>query len=246
MMTEDIGPTLCAYLDGELSPPDRAALEARLGADAALRAELAGLRAADAAARAGFAAMLKAPVPLSLVAGLRHAPPPRRMPPWAAIAASIALVAFGAIGGYRFHRPDTPRDWVAEVAEYHAVYAAQDNHLVEVPAARSAHIVTWLTREVGTPVRIPDLSAKGLVFQGARLLVAAGRPVGQLMYRDSAGQVVALCIIAGDDPATDGPRARSLGTFDSLVWGRDGAGYILIAPKDYRGLGDIAAVAQSA
>jgi anti-sigma factor RsiW len=244
---------LSARLDNALPAPEAAAIDRALAADPALRARYDALAAADAAARADFAAMLSAPLPLSLAraVGTAHAPaapaPPARRPVWTLLAASLACLAIGAGGGWLAARQTAPaRDWIADVADYHAVYAAQTRHLAEVPASEAGHIVTWLTAQVGHDARIPDLTANGLAFQGARLLVADGKPVAQLMYQDAAGQVVALCWIASDKPPTDAATPRTLGAFDALVWGELGARYILIGPKGYPALPAIAETARSA
>lgn len=247
----EFGPKLSAWLDSELPPDEAQALEALLKHDAALQAELADLMAANDAANTEFAAMLAAPVPLALARSIDRAPPPaapqqRGLPAWAAIAASLAFLAVGAGGGYlagQRAQTEVARDWVADVAEYHAVYATQSRHLVEVPASDSDHIRTWLTAQVGTPFEIPDLAAEGLEFQGARLLVAAGKPVGQLMYRNAQGEVVALCFVASDKPATDDIQARDANGFQIRVWGKPGARFVLIGPE---GLPDLSTIAQAA
>jgi anti-sigma factor RsiW len=254
----ETGMKLSAYLDGELPPDESAALAARLRTDAGLRAELEALSAANDAAKKDFAAMLSAPMPLSLARAIDRIPEPvnlsaapavaRGLPVWATLAASLALFAVGAGGGYvagQRNPTETARDWVAEIADYHAVYATQTRHLAEVPASDVAHLVKWLTDQTGVPFEIPDLSGQGLDFQGGRLLVAAGKPVGQLMYLDAAGQVVALCFIASDKPATDAIETRNLGGFDALIWGKPGARFILIGPKDYPGFTSIADSARS-
>jgi anti-sigma factor RsiW len=247
----EFGPKLSAWLDSALPPDEAQALEALLKHDPALQAELTELMAANEAANAEFATMLAAPVPLSLARSIDQAPlpviaQPRRLPAWAAIAASLALLAVGAGGGFLAGQRTevvAARDWIEDVAEYHAVYAAQSRHLVEVPASDSQHIKTWLTAQVGAPFDIPDLAAEGLEFQGARLLVAAGKPVGQLMYRNGAGQVVALCFVASDKPATDDIQSRQANGFQMRVWGRPGARFVLIGPE---GLTDISKIAEAA
>jgi anti-sigma factor RsiW len=253
-MMSEMGLKLSAYLDGELPAAEAASLGAQLETDAGLRAELDALMGANAVAKAEFGAMLDLPLPLSLARAMDRAPAsqaagtPRRMPVWASLAASLALLAVGAGGGYVAGQQTqiaAARDWVADVADYHALYAAQTRHLVEVPASESDHIETWFTKEIGTPVHIPDLTTVGLTFEGGRLLVADGKPVGQLMYRDAAGQVVALCFIASDKPATDQYEARDLGGFDSLVWGTPGKRLILIGPKGYPTLRTVAEAAET-
>lgn len=253
------GEHLSALLDGALPPAEAAAVEAALAADAGLRAEYEALLGADRAARDAFAALLDRPVPLGLARTVGTAPvpqsaapgprPPRRAPAWLNIAAGLALALVGAGGGFLAGRGTAPvpaRDWVAEIADYHAVYAAQGRHLVEVGAAEAAHIETWLSEQTGVVFRIPDLSASGLSFEGGRLLVAAGKPVGQLMYRDGAGRVVALCFLASALPPTEGAAPRDLGAFDALVWGREGARFILIGPEGYPALPAIAEAAREA
>ncbi len=250
----EFGPKLSAWLDGALPPDEAEALEAMLKRDPALQAELADLMAANEAANAEFAAMLAIPVSLALVRSIDKAPvqvaeQKWRLPHWAAIAASLALLAIGAGGGYvagQRTEAVAARDWIEDVAEYHAVYSAQSRHLVEVPASDSDHIQKWLTAQVGTPFAIPDLAAEGLEFQGARLLVAAGKPVGQLMYRNADGQVIALCFVASDRPASDDIQTRQANGFQMRVWGKPGARFVLIGPDGMPDMSDIALAAKSA
>ena len=61
-----------------------------------------------------------------------------------------------------------------------------------MPAAEAAHIEDWLTKRLGLRLKVPDLATEGLRFAGARLLVAAGQPVAQLMYLPAAGSGAGL------------------------------------------------------
>ena len=129
--------------------------------------------------------------------------------------------------------------WLADIADYHAVYARQGRHLVEVGADEADHIQTWLTAQVGTDVRIPDLSTDGLTFEGGRLLVAAGKPVAQLMYRDAEGTVIALCLIETSTPR-DGFAQQTLNGFDMVSWGAGTANYVVLGPEGRPDLMDLA------
>ncbi len=119
------------------------------------------------------------------------------------------------------------------------MYAEQERHLVEVSAEEAEHIQTWLTNTVGTDVRIPDLTSAGLTFEGGRLLVAAGRPVAQLMFTDASGQVVALCVISSGSPQ-DGFETRQLNGFEMVSWGSDGANFVVVGDDERPDLQDIA------
>ena len=277
---------LSAYLDGELSREDAAALEAVLAVDGDLQGQLAALIEADQAAHEDFAAMLDEPVPDALVAAILEgetpaaAPAPDGPPPppvtpqpepapaplpepanspnapsmmrGLGLAAAVvgALMIGGAGGLYLGGIATQPgatqgaevAGWIADIADYHAVYATQTRHLVEVPAEEAAHIQTWLSATLGTEVVIPDLADQGLTFEGARLLVAAGRPVAQLLYTDADGAVVALCQIQSDSPQL-AARQDTLGGFDLISWGGTGANYVIVTDE---GRGDLRDIVEAA
>jgi len=249
---------LSAFLDGELSPQDMLEVESALEKDTALQAEFVSLMQANDALTKYFDQQLSDPVPLDLAKAIEDfAPPavantpaaPTSRPGLSSLIAAIALV-IGLVGGYFLAKgPIQPiggtqisaRGWLDDIASYHRVYATQKRHLVEVPASDAAHIETWLTASVGTQVRIPDLTARGLTFAGGRLLVAAEKPVAQLIYTDENGAVVALCSIRTSDPI-EGLKIRRSGEFDMVSWGFGTANYVLIGEKDRE---DLAQIAQS-
>ncbi|MEM9843940.1 MAG: anti-sigma factor [Pseudomonadota bacterium] len=245
---------LSAFLDGELPDAEAREVEEALQADPGLQAELERLMAANQMAQEAFADMLNDPVPMSLAAAVRNAPgdtpanissPPQLS--WFAALGVVLALGIGGIGGYMTGVSQSnpglaAPGWLMDVADYHGVYAGQKRHLVEVGADEADHIRTWLTGTVGAPVPTPDLTGHGLTFRGARLLVAAGKPVAQLMYTDAEDRVVALCLIQSDSP-NDGFANRTLAGFDMVSWGGDGANYVLIGDE---GRGDLDEIARSA
>jgi anti-sigma factor RsiW len=270
-MTGQVDPAhsdrISAYLDGVLTDPERVALEALIAADPAAAAEFEALSRVDAALAAGFQDMLDRPLPLNLARAIDPAAPVGAVrgrgeahgTRWGgalqAIAASLVLLGVGAAGGAMLMRNFMPETaaaapgWLDDVAEYHAVYSAQGRHLVEVPAAELAHLESWLSGTTGVDFKAPDLSAMGLSLEGGRLLVANGEPVAQLMYRDAAGAVVALCFMAGGDAAAAGgltPLAdRRIGGFDLVSWKSRNASYVVIGPADRPDLRQIAGMASA-
>lgn len=250
---------LSAFLDGELSEAEAREIEAALARDPALQAALEQLRAADAGAREVFDEMLTDPVPLDLAAAIRNAPGPSPAPAanrnasvsrsarWGAVAAAVACLCVGGVLGYvqgasRGGQVAAARDWLDDIAAYHRVYTAQERHLVEVPADEAPHIRAWLTASIGAEVKIPDLTSVGLTFQGGRLLVAAGKPVSQLVYKDAEGRVVALCQVQSDTPR-DGVLEQRIETFDMVAWGGTDADFVIVGDEEH---GDLLSVAQAA
>ena len=246
----DLSLKLSAYLDGELDPSAAADIEAQLASDPGAQAILDELMQADLLAQEAFEEQLKEPVAFTLAQQIKATPMPTQAAParpiWGALAASLVVFVLGGVGGYAFKAQTTPvvqtAGWLADIADYHAVYASQGRHLVEVGADEADHIETWLGNTVGASFSIPDLSDFDLTFEGGRLLVANGKPVAQLMYRDAAGTVVALCLQRSNGTGDGAPifKAQTINGFDFVSWSADGADYVVIGPNGQPDLNDIA------
>jgi len=127
-----------------------------------------------------------------------------------------------AIGKRTSQQVASARSWLAEVAEYHQVYAKQTRHLFEVPASEQAHIESWLSKEIGVDFKVPDLGDAGWTFQGARLLVAAGKPVAQMMYTNAEGAVIALFGLQNGSGTAAEPALRAFGDVHMATWKNHG------------------------
>ncbi|GAB5459914.1 anti-sigma factor family protein [Hoeflea alexandrii] len=255
----DISIKLSAYLDGELDAAEARSVEAMLEKDPALQAELDALIAADALAQDQFDALLGDPVPLALAQKIKALPVgaapsrPASPPVWAALAAGLALFVFGGLGGYLLKDRISPAGdqvaqagWLNDIADYHEIYAGQQRHLVEVRADESDHLKKWLGASVGVAFSIPDLTGFELTFEGGRLLVANGKPVAQLMYRQADGTVIALCLQSspnGDTASSTVFKEQTIKGFDFVSWKSNGAAYVVVGPGGQSGLIDIAAQA---
>lgn len=149
-----------------------------------------------------FDPVLDEPVPERL----RRAARPR-LRRWAIAAGWVALgVAVGAVAGWQL-RPAAPAP-VAQVdggalarraALAHATYSPEVRHPVEVGADQESHLVAWLSKRLGAPVRAPKLESVGYSLVGGRLLPGDGatQPVAQFMYQCKAGTRVTLYVRTG-------------------------------------------------
>jgi anti-sigma factor RsiW len=185
------------------------------------------------------------PIELNLQWIIRQRLARQRWTGWRAAAGvvlAIGLAATGAASGWVLRgRPDSgvavpavlaqvaPTDrLLEEIADYHAVYARETIHQVEVPASQTTHIESWLGDRLHRRLQVPDLSRQGLQFSGARLLVVDGAPVADLMYRwpDRDHEPVALCITFATEPEAS-PRLDAREGIQQLVWQRNGYAYVL-------------------
>ncbi|MEO0681601.1 MAG: anti-sigma factor [Pseudomonadota bacterium] len=229
--------------------------DAMIAQDDALPGALAGVAAAPmplslaAAAAAGTPAAAGDGAPEAAAAN-RNVRPARWSNGLAAIIGMLFAAGLGSIIAYQAGRDTAEVEiaaatgWVAQVAQYHKVYAQEGRHLVEVPASDIEHIRTWLSNRVGRPVAVPDFSDAGFEFAGARLLVAGGRPVAQLMYTQAGGTPVGYCIIASAGDDTD----VALGEREGLGfarWREGEAGHIVIGEEAPELLSRLADAARS-
>lgn len=253
----DLSQKLSAYLDNELTEEEVREIEAILKNDDAAAAELADLKAAHEAIENQLSESMKSTVPLSLVSQIMNAEldgetetpvAANSNSPWRSIAAGVALLFAGGIGGYIYSAQTvepvqiaSAKSWVQYVAEYHGIYAAQKRHLVEVGANEADHIVSWLGATTAVPFDIPDLTAAGYTFQGARLLGVGGKPVAQLLYTDADGLVIAICFQKGnsDIDASDF-KETNIDAFNIVSWRQRSASFLVIGETAQDELKDIA------
>jgi anti-sigma factor RsiW len=249
---------LSAYLDGEVNDAERRELEELVVRDDEALRVFELLQSGNTFGNKAFEDFLHDPVPLSLVRRIKQgaptnpkaervttaAPLRHRTRLWPrALAASVALLLVGGSTGYilgmvnsqseQNQQVAAARSWLDDIAEYHRVYSRQETRLVEVPASEgNAAITSWLASSVGVNFKLPGLAAEGLTFQGARLLVAAGKPVAQLMYKNADGDVFAICFLKSEPTAEQGKLNESIRDDLAMVsWQKAGASYVVIGPS---------------
>jgi anti-sigma factor RsiW len=213
-MTETRNPTppeiaeadLLAFADGRLAPARRAAVEAWLAANPDRAAEVALWQRQNEAIATLYAHTAREIVPERLspyrIAG--------RRPRIAVLAAAaVVLLALGLGAGWLGRtllepRPSEYDALIAAAVNAHAVYAAENRHAVEVAAAESVHLVSWLSRRLDPELAAPDITAEGFSLVGGRLLPAglSSAPAAQLMYENAVGNRVTVFVTAAQ-PGTD-------------------------------------------
>lgn len=251
-LSEELLVWLSAYVDGALNDEERAEVNKAAAQDPAIAAELDALFALNDDMRDAFDGLLDMPAPPALSDNMMSAPvvANTNRSPWKALAAMLLLGVFlGSATTWITQSVAPPlqiatnRSWLADVAEYHQVYARQTRHLIEVPASEKDHIETWLGKEIGVAFTVPDLANAGWTFQGARLLVAAGKPVAQLLYTDANGAVIALCALQNGSGGAADTALKTFGAVHMATWKSATGSFALVgdAPDVLENLARIAA-----
>ena len=190
---------LQAYVDGRLPRERRAEVQAWLAAHPEDAERLESYRRIAEGLRDTYAPVLDEPLP----SGLRRALRPERLRRAARVAGWVILgAALGALAAWELQgvrAPITPSVEGAAVlarraAVAHATYSPEVRHPVEVGADQEAHLVTWLSKRLGTQLRAPKLEAVGYHLVGGRLLPGEAGPVAHFMYQCNQGTRVTLYV----------------------------------------------------
>ena len=188
---------LHAYVDGTLPQPRVAEVEAYLAERPDEAARVTAYREQTQALRREFDRVLDEPLP-ERFSRPRRAGAVRR---YAAVAAWLVL---GGVIGWQVHAYTGVRQveagaWARRAAMAHVVYSPEVRHPVEVGADQEAHLVAWLSKRLGTPLKIPHLGGLGYSLVGGRLLPGDRGPVAQFMYQDGKGVRLTLYVRANLD-----------------------------------------------
>jgi anti-sigma factor RsiW len=229
-ITED---ELHAYVDGELPPDRRAAVEAWLASHPDDTARVAAWRSLADDIRARYGAVASEPVPARL--SLRQIERAGRS--WRGVAAAAVLVAFvagGAAGWWARSITAAPKaveTFTAEALDAYKLYVVEVRHPVEVPGNEEAHLVQWLSKRVGYQLRIPDLAPVGLKLVGGRLLPGPRGAAAFFMYEGKSGERFTLYSTRSDGPDT-ALRYNADGAVAALYWADGDIAYVVSGEAD--------------
>ena len=195
---------LHAQADGRLGAARRAEVESWLASHPHEAGQVAAWRAQNALLHRTYDNLLEAPLPARLLDATRRSADSANR--WAVrMAAAVAWLALGGVIGYWIHGdPDIGPNanllasLPHQAAIAHAVYSPEVRHPVEVGAEQEAHLVAWLSKRLGAPLKPPHLESAGYALVGGRLLpgetTAGGGAVAQFMYQEGNGERLTLYV----------------------------------------------------
>lgn len=216
---------LHACVDGQLPAAAQADIDAWLREHPQDAARLAQYRQQNTALHHAYDAMLDEPVPAHLSAVMRaklrfdairsiRNIRTRGVMRYAAVVTWFALGSVvGGAGGWYLHaskveavRAATVPSFARQAAVAHVVYSPEVRHPVEVGADQEAHLAAWLSKRLGTTLRVPHLGEQGFALVGGRLLPGQPddrSPVAHFMYQDSKGQRLTLYVRVNAEPSRE-------------------------------------------
>ncbi|WP_347311125.1 anti-sigma factor family protein [Defluviimonas sp. SAOS-178_SWC] len=219
---------LIRFHAGAITGADRDTMSRRIEDDPAARACLDDWSRQDESLRAAYDGTLDEALPEPLRqrlaearrqdrAGMR-----RRLAGPLRIAAAVALLAIGGIGGFILARLDSKVPAQVRVADAalaaYTTYVAEVAHPVEVTASESAHLTQWLSKRLGHPIAPPDFAAAGFRLMGGRLLPSPTGPAALFMYEDDLGRRVTLYVAPGEDSGDTAFRFAERPGAQSFYW----------------------------
>jgi anti-sigma factor RsiW len=231
---------LQAWVDGRLTPADGEAVEAYFAANPELRGRWSQYAEQRKELRAALAGPAEAPIPPRLrVARLMAAQRRGRHRQLARIAAAVALLIAGGIGGWAAHDllPALNSSASAVLASTvfddaiaaHRTFSVETRHPVEVGANDEAHLVQWLSKRLGHQLNVPDLSALGFQLMGGRLLPADSGPAALFMYEDGKGTRLSCYYLVADVAGATEFQFREQNGISAFYWVEDGLAYAIAA-----------------
>ena len=222
---------LQAYADGRLDAARLTQVETWLAAHPDHRVQVEEWRAQSAALHRVYDAVLDDPLPARLI-------PPANAPRWIDLRklAAVAWIALGAVIGFALRDQTLPASGKAaqanslprQAAIAHAVFVPEVRHPVEVGADQEAHLVAWLSKRLGAPLKAPQLDNAGYKLVGGRLLAGDSGEVAQFMYENAEKKRLTLYVRreAPKDGNTAFRYAEEKGT-DVFYWTDSRFGYAL-------------------
>lgn len=249
-----------ALTDSQGTPEVLAALRQRLANDPAAQSRLAQWQHQREALQGLYAEVLNDALPPALAqaalkTGVAHETASHTLRLGGVAAGVVLVFAAGWLANTSWQRggalePAAPalaraqleHDFVRQASLAHSVYVPEVRHPVEVTALEQAHLVQWLSKRLGKPLKVPDLTAQGFELVGGRLLPGDLGARAQFMFQNAAGGRITLYLGTLEAPAKAGVLSGQETAFryepqagvPSFYWVDQGFGYALAGqlPRD--------------
>ncbi|SFR45659.1 Transmembrane transcriptional regulator (anti-sigma factor RsiW) [Yoonia tamlensis] len=234
---------LHAFVDGQLDDADMAIVEAYLNENPDALDDVTAWEQQNAAINALYPARDTPPSMPALPTEPANTNAPSGLS-WAAIAASVMMLAVGLAGGWIARgnqtNPALIASLVQEAVQAHAVYSIDPHRPVEVAASDEETLIRWLSNRVGEPLQAPDLTTNGFTLVGGRLVSATEGPAAQFMYEDATGKRITLFAVKGATGQLASFNYNQTGDTGSFYWEDANLSYAIVGDVDREALNQLA------
>ncbi len=225
---------LHAYADGQLEPARTQEIAAYLASHPEEALHVATWRDQNARILASLNPVLAEPVPHDLTDILAQPVSPARRSMLVAASLLFALGTAAGLGVAKlggFLSEAAPGELVTGLArsarDAHRVFAPEIRHPVEVGGAEQTHLLQWLSKRLGYPMVLPDLTAEGFSLVGGRLLSASQGPAALFMFENATGARITLYCGKLPPVADTSFRYREAEGLGTVYWTADDIGFAL-------------------
>lgn len=223
---------LQAYLAGDASAADAAAIEADLARDPQLETRLMALDplsdqlggAADAMAGPSDAQMAQWVTPETT----------QRSFGWSHLAAAAVVGAVLVGAGWLANPAASTSNWRVQVATYQALYSPETIAAIAFDADELATQIDTVGARVGfNNLRQITDNIDELELLRGQILTHDGQPLAQIVFASAAGEPIALCLIKRDADADDAEiTMANLSGLASASFETENHSWILIGTQD--------------
>lgn len=238
---------LHAYVDDQLDAARRALVERWLAEHPEDAERVQAWRHIALNLHAALDPIAREPIPPALALAARGR---RSRVLWPNVALAASFAVLGSCIGWIAHAwldharyaPATLLSQRAAIA--HAVYVPEVKHPVEVGADQQAHLVAWLSKRVGEPLKVPVLEPAGYALVGGRLLPGDDGAVALFMYENQDGKRLTLYVTRKTEALHETAfRFSKEGKVAVFYWVDGRCGYAISGELDRTALGSIAQLA---
>lgn len=209
---------LHAYIDGELSPQQAAAVETAMERDPSLAARVRNFKADKRAVAAAYGPLINAPVPAALLARTltgSSRPAPRSRSRRAIFAlATVAALAAGVVLTLTWRVPGDPTVELALAARHMATTPARE---LDGQESASIQVVDQaMSRMLGIPTRVPNLQRAGFKLISVEIYGQTRVDAVQLRYEDGARRLFTVFLRPSAGP--DAFKVTERGAVRICIW----------------------------
>ncbi|PVE26379.1 anti-sigma factor [Microvirga sp. KLBC 81] len=232
---------LQAFVDGRLEPSRYETVKAYLASDPARAEQVQREIEQRDVLRARLAFKVQEPIPARLrVANIIAAQRQPKIARFQRIAAALVWLALGGVlgaagGVWWTERSSQPAAQMAvahSAIAAHSLYVTERLHPVEVAGDQEAHLVQWLSRRVGKPLKAPDLNTQGYRLIGGRLLPSGNEAAALFMYENGSGNRLTLYVRSSVGEGETAFRFETRDGVSAFLWIDDGLSYVVSAKAD--------------